>query len=124
MLSPPPTPLAHVHGNRDLAASAARIAQVGVSLTAGFALIASAAHAGLSVSALEQVGVSLSGERASPTAAAADRRKWSTPLAEVMKDRLSLLILADYNCVNLCGPALALAVGTLKRHSRQINTMG
>jgi hypothetical protein len=44
------------------------VAQVGVSLTAGFTLIASAAHAGLSVSALEQVGVSLSGERASPTA--------------------------------------------------------
>jgi protein SCO1/2 len=32
-----------------------------------------------------------------------------------MKDRPSLLILADYNCVNLCGPALALAVGALER---------
>ncbi len=85
-------------------------------LTASFVLIASAAHAGLSAGALERVGVSLPPNAQLPLRLSLiDEDGARITLAEAMQDRPSLLILADYGCVNLCGPALALAIGSLER---------
>jgi hypothetical protein len=68
------------------------VAQVGrLLLTAGFALTASAAHAGRSVSALEQVGVSLQANAQVPLRLGlTDENGAYLALSEAMKDRSSV----------------------------------
>jgi protein SCO1/2 len=80
----------------------------------GLLLFAGMAHAVLQPQALDGVGVSLPANARLPMGLALiDENKAPRTLADVIDNRPSLLILADYACKTLCGPALALAVSSL-----------